>query len=363
MPETTVAVTGAAGFIGARVCEVLFQRGLDVRPVVRTFHSAARLSMWPMKAARADILDKDSLRTAFDGADVVVHCAYGNTLDFAENERITIDGTRNVVQAATEAGVRRLVHMSTVAVYGEPGLDHVDESTPYQAREEDWYTRSKQQAEKLMLGAMDSGAVSEVVALQPSIVYGPHSLHWSVTPIERLEAGTLYLYDNGRGICNTSYVDNVAGAVYLACARPGIAGERFLITDGAPVSWKEFYQYYADMLGRPLPSASVQDVQHAEASKARFGPLVTAAQKAGKAAASGLASIGFRHAYALARNAYREKTRWMQQTSASMMDFYLGSTRYDITKARTVLGYEPQVDLASGMKATESWLRFARLIP
>ncbi len=319
--------------------------------------------MWPMEPARADILQVSSLRSAFEGAHTVVHCAYGNTLDQAQNELITVEGARNVIQAAGEAGVRRLVHMSTVAVYGEPGLDKVDENTPYEQREEDWYTRSKQQAERLMLDAMDSGIVSEVVALQPAIVYGPYSLHWTITPIERLQAETLYLYDEGRGVCNTTYVDNVAHAVYLACTRSEAVGERFLITDGEPVIWREFYQYYADMLGKSLPSASVEDVQSAEASKARWTPLVKAAQTAGKATTSALSAVGFRNAYALARNAYRRKTRWMQQTSASMLDFYLGTTRYDITKARTVLGYEPIVDLCSGMNATEKWLRFSRLIP
>ncbi len=356
-----IAVTGAGGFIGGRTCEYLHALGHSVRPVVRSFNSAAKLSVIPFEFASADVMKKESLLPAFQGMDVVVHCAYGNTQDFDLNERITADGTQNVVEAAVESGVRRLVHMSSVAVYGTPLPDVVTEATPYQEIP-DWYTRSKQAAEKFVLKAQAEGCI-EAVAIQPAIVYGPWAGVWTVEPVQRIASGDLYLYADGSGICNTLYIDNLTEAIARACTADGINGERFLITDGSPVTWRDFFGCYASMLNRRLPSVSLKDVKQIDSRKAMLTAPVKVVQTVGKAGAAAASAIGLKGLAETGKRAFKRQTKWMNQTSESMMEFYCSSAVFDISRAGKILGYNPRYDLAAGMERTQHWLRFMRLAP
>ncbi len=357
---TRIAVTGAGGFIGGRACEYLSALGHDVRAVVHRFPSAARLSVWPMQVVSADIMDVDSLSQAFRGVDCVVHCAYGNTDDIALNERLTYEGALNVLHAASSSGVRRLVQMSTVSVYGGNLPASVSEDTPY-GEPGDWYGRAKQAAEKEVLAACSRGEI-EAVCLQPAIVYGPWAGVWTIEPVQRLAAGDLYLYGDGAGVCNTLYIDNLQQAIAEACTAEGVSGERFLLTDGTPSTWREFFGCYARMLGKELPKASPEMVMQRESRKARLSPVINTVKAAGKAAGKALAAVGLQDMVLAGKRSFKDRTKWMLQTSPGMMEFYMLPTVFDISRARQKLGYSPSISLEQGMCSTEEWLRFVRLI-
>lgn len=355
-----IAVTGASGFIGGRACEYLLGLGYRVRAIVHTYQRAARLSIWPIEIVQADVLDRDALITAFQDVDVVVHCAYGTSPDNALNERVTREGTENVIVAAATAGVRRLVHLSTVAVYGSPLPERVNEDTPYRECT-DWYGRSKQLAEKAVLTAHTEGKI-EAVVLQPAIVYGPWAGVWTMEPVRRILDGSLYLYDGGKGICNSLYVDNLAEAIHLACTKAGIGGERFLITDGSPTTWGEFFGHYARMLGRSLPMASEEQVVRIESRRRLWLPLIEAVRAAGKTVAGVLTAAGLGQLTEGGKRFFKRQTRWMNRTSPSEMEFYTANTVFGIDRARERLGYTPRYGLAEGMRRTEAWLWFGRMI-
>jgi nucleoside-diphosphate-sugar epimerase len=117
--EAVIAVTGATGFLGGHLVEELLRQGRGVRAVVRS-PLAARDGV---SVARADLMDPTALARAFEGADAVITAAALATpanQDVAENDRINRIGTANVMRAAAEAGVRRVVHVSTVGVYDLP---------------------------------------------------------------------------------------------------------------------------------------------------------------------------------------------------------------------------------------------------
>src|SRR5262249_208804 len=117
-----VLITGATGFIGCRLAEILVQREVPVAALVRTWSNAARLARLPVALAAGDMLDLDSLRSAVKNCDVIIHCAVDNRAYDAgaaqEHRRSSQLGTANVLQAALEAHVERVVHLSSVAVYG-----------------------------------------------------------------------------------------------------------------------------------------------------------------------------------------------------------------------------------------------------
>jgi nucleoside-diphosphate-sugar epimerase len=258
-PAGQVAITGASGFIGGRTAEHLVRRGdVSVRAVVRGYGRLARLSPLPqdrLSFAVADICDTDALAAAFSGCHAVVHCAFGSSGEVADRWRASVDGTAQVLAAARQAGVRRLVHLSTVEVY-DGGSDILDESAaPLRESAEDReYEQQKLAAERLVLAGA-SGL--ERVVLQPATVYGPWAAPWTVAQLQRLPADTGALPTGDHGHCAALYVDDLVSAIEQALEVPGIDGERFVLAGAEQVSWGRFFDAYRAMLGLAPPAAPV----------------------------------------------------------------------------------------------------------
>ncbi len=167
-----VLVTGATGFLGRNLCPYLVERGYRVRALAR------RTSDWRFLAERGveivwgDVQDPASVREAVAGCMAVIHAA-GYFRFWGPRERywgVNVEGTRNVVRAAQEAGVRRFVHISTVAVVGQPRPGTVIDET-YPCRPVDEYQRTKWEGERIVREAADEGLPALI--LRPGAFYGP----------------------------------------------------------------------------------------------------------------------------------------------------------------------------------------------
>lgn len=242
----TVAVTGAGGFIGGRLVErLILDSQAEVRPVVRGFGRVARLSVLPQEQLdfrRADLMDTAALRSAFEGCDTVVHAAFGSSGDEAERWAASVDGTARVLAAARAAGVRRVVHLSTVDVYDPAVSGDLTEESP--ARPADpadrEYEQQKLAAEQLVLDA--HGPDLETVVLQPGVVYGPWGGQWTITQLQRPGSDFAALPSgDGGGVCNAVHVDDLVDAVLLAVDTPAAAGERFLVGHDEELRWGTFF--------------------------------------------------------------------------------------------------------------------------
>ena len=309
-----VAVTGATGFIGGRLVErLLLESSATVDVVVRSYSGLARLSVLPgdrLRFHRADLGDP-SIDLAADLADcdIVFHCAHGNRGETGERWRATTKGTHAVAEACAAAGVRRLVHFSTVAVYDVGDREMFDETAPYvELRPGDLeYDQAKLGAEQA-LGEIASDV--EVVVLQPTVVYGPWGGRWTTLAVERLpkDAAALPTASQPGGTCNAVYVDDVVSAAFLAATVPEAKGERFLVS-GTPTTWGAFYDAFREMVGIHPP--------------------------------------GF--------PALEKLPSWEQELYASRA---AASTR----KARDVLGFSSEVDLEQGMSLVEAWAKWSGLI-
>lgn len=320
-------VTGAGGFVGRALVRCLAEDGIAVRALVRHGLTAPADVPPGVELVRGDVADPASLPAAVAGCELVFHCAWGGDT-LAEARRVNVDGTRHVLEAAAAAGVRRVVHLSSMAVHGPRPPRLLREDAPLVGEGGDAYARSKCEGERL---AFERGAALgvEVVALRPSLIYGPGAPLWVVDYCERVRRGAVRLIDGGRGLANLVYLDDVVAAL-RAAARAPVAGQAFLVSGAAPITWREYLGYFAAMSGAPLPPSL-------PAWRARL-------------------ALQWSRVYAT----LAERPRRLRDMDLTLMTQH---TAVRIDKARRLLDWRPRIEIADGMARCERWLRAQGHLP
>ncbi len=234
-----VLITGAHGFIGGATARRL---GEDPAMEILAASRSARAPQGRILPVQLDLRDSVSLDRALQGVDAVIHCAYAD-------RATTVEGTRNLVAAAQRNGVRRLVHLSSIAVYGQASGE-VTESHPRIPSTGDDYAAWKAAAEEICEAAPEIGTVM----LRPTIVHGAGSGLWVTKMARRLEAGAIGdLGAAGEGICNLVHVRDVAEA-----AVAGLTGQpgAYNVNGDEPITWNDYFARLARATGLPLPHLS-----------------------------------------------------------------------------------------------------------
>src|SRR5690606_30409755 len=247
--DVIVAVTGAAGGLGRALVRVLVGSGHQVRAAVRAPAQAELVSALGAEPVEVDVTRPETLPRLVEGAEVVHHLAAWMGRPPGLAEAVNVGGTRAVARACAAAGVRRLVHASSVAVYGPVTDGVVTEETPLRAVG-DPYGDSKLASEAAAREAL-AGAATELVVLRPTMVYGPASGSWTLAPVRAIRSGLPVVLGDGSGL-----VDAVAAAFATAGEAPGVGGRAYNVC-GEPVTVRELLGAYARMLGAPLRSVPV----------------------------------------------------------------------------------------------------------
>ena len=246
---TTLAITGIGGFIGLRMVERAIERGWDVRGFDIDAGGVERAEEAGAEAVVGDVGDPEAVRDVFEGADIVFHTAaiVDETGPHDLFRRVNVEGTENVCRVARDVGVERLVHLSSVMVYGFDYDDGVEETVEF-PEVDNIYCATKQESELVARGFHDTGGL-EVIAIRPGDVYGAGSRPWVLRPLQMMEAGLFNLPAGGEGVINHVHVDNLLDAIFLALDK-GATGEVFNVTDGEATAAKEFFRHHARWLGK-----------------------------------------------------------------------------------------------------------------
>lgn len=270
-------VTGATGFIGGHLAERLLRQGRSVRVLCRP---GSEPKLPPAVAAGAqitlgDLRDQASLQAAVAGTARVFHCAghvsdWGSRGDF---EAANVRGTELLYRAAQRACVERVVHFSSIAVFGTPSPPYFDDASPLVGESRDGYSLTKASGERIAMSAFEAGLPLSI--LRPAVVFGWRGT-WLEHPLAMIERGRMFLLGGGAGTCHPCYIENLLDAVLLAGEHPGAIGQAFIVGDAESISFREYFDALASIAGKgpirrsiPLPAARLMASAFEAAARVR----------------------------------------------------------------------------------------------
>ena len=377
LPEyKKILVTGTTGAVGSRLVEMWAELGGlgQLRCMVRSHRTAARVMRFPLEVIEADLLDKESVRRAAQGCDAILHLGVGEK---AARE------TECIVDVALELKIRRFVHISTAAVYGRAlpkQVEELQENTRLVKTGEP-YADEKTRAEQIVMNACRQGL--EAVILRPHMVYGP-GLRWSAELMELLAKGKVPIIEDG-GWCNLIFVDDLVESIRLALQSPKATGEPMFVTDGTPIKWSEYIAAHAALIDAEPPLVTRAQVEKGERNLRQWVgdslrpllPVLRSREFRAFIFESPAVQATVFQGYLALRNSrafkpYLEKLRSNSSAigPSNAVDFdemwtalQLSDARLYSAKAESLIGFRANVSFSEGLRRTVSWFGLYGLTP
>jgi nucleoside-diphosphate-sugar epimerase len=326
-----VLITGGTGFIGSRLALRCAGRGDEVLVLAQENTEAESANREALESAGVElrlgsVTDPESVRRAMEGVDLVVHLAatqHEMNVPDEKFQAVNVEGTRNVLDGAAEAHVRRVVHGSTIGVYGKPN-GVLDETSPVDP--DNIYGVTKLEGERL---ALDQADRVPVVAVRIPEVYGPGDRRL-LKLFKAIDRGAFFMIGGGRNLHHLIYVDDLVDGLLAAAEAPDTPGELFLLAGPEPVSTDRMVLAVAEAVGKPGPRF-----------RAPLWPFVILAT----AMELTLRPLGIQPPL------HRRR-----------LDFFRKSFELSAAKARRVFGFSPSVSFEEGARRTAEWYRAEGLL-
>ncbi|NDJ20581.1 NAD-dependent epimerase/dehydratase family protein [Nostoc sp. B(2019)] len=323
LKNKTLLITDIDEFIGLRTAELAIAQGMKVRGLQNSTEQNKQAQSLGIDVIVGNITDPTTAKKACQGVDIVLHTAQiaqeaGSINHFRE---INVGGSVNMAKAAKDAGVKTFVHLSSVMVYGFDYPDGVTESEPISS-ENNPYCQTKIEAEIALL-ELNASPDFGIIIIRAGDIYGPGSIPWIVRPIHMMRQKLFAYANDGKGVINHVYIDNLIDGIFLAIEKETY-GEIFNITDGQETSWKEYFMRLAAMESLPAPLSLPKD------EIKLFLRLRVQGQKL-----------------------FRKKVDILPES----IDFMTRPYACSIAKAQSLLNFKPTIDLEEGMQLTHEWLQ------
>lgn len=345
-----VFVTGATGFVGARLIPALLENGAVVTALLRSRHGARDLEKTGVNVVVGALDNHDAMETALRGQDTLFHLAY----DMRATAEKNLSDFNSLFTAVRAAAIGRIVHTSSIVVYDSwPGKD-TDETGTIQRPGGNPYRQAKIKMEARLM----DGAVPAAI-LQPTLVYGPGSAFWTDQLAEKLSRGAQVLPEP-EGLCNAVFVDDLVQAMLRAAFLEDLRQERFIISGPEPVTWSALLTGYARIIGKGEIRSEPYDML-----SERLGPepvhdgAPDKPSAAARVSALGRRLLGRRRFEALVRAVQRRVIAGNEPSypDRHLLELFAARGRCAITRAQARLGYQPEYSLEKGLAATADYLR------
>jgi len=321
-----VLVTGATGFTGGHLARALAARGDTVRALVRDPRRATDLTTAGIELATGDLTDRAALDRAARGVEVIYHIAaiYRQAgLPDAAYRAVNAAAVRSVVEAAANGGARRVVHCSTVGVHGDIEHPPANETAPL--RPGDIYQVTKVEGEAIARAAAEDTGV-EVTIVRPTGIYGPGDRRL-LKLFRGVARRRFVVLGDGKIYYHLTYVDDLVEGFRLCAEVPTAAGRTYILAGGEVTTLEELIARVAQVAKVPPPRLHLP-----------VWPFWTA----------GAICEAICTPLAIEPPIYRRR-----------VDFFTKSRAFDISRARTELGFAPKVGLNEGIRRTLDWYRSA----
>lgn len=324
---TSALVTGGTGFLGGHLCRRLLAEGVAVRATVRRMVPAVEaLEALNVSICRCDLEDKEALRKAAEGTEIVFHVAAlaSYVAPSVQMETANILGTRNILEAARAAGVRRLVHVSSesVTLNNADRIDE-DETKPFPKRFLDHYSRTKAQAEQEVLSANNDGI--ETVAVRPPWIWGERDTSVFKAIALAVQSNRFAFVGDGTNQITTCNVHNICTGLIAAAESPRAPGRVYHLADDYRPTIRDFLSRLCKASGLELPKRQVP--YHVAYAAAALSDLLRA--------------MGMKAPIMLSRPYIIHLGR----------NWILNDHR-----ARKELGYQPNVSMGEGFRRLAEWI-------
>jgi len=322
-----VLLTGATGFLGSHLLDLLLERDANVRVLVRPGEDTGQLPMDKVEICRGDLADRAALATAVKGREYVLHCAArtGPWGPWAEYQLANVQGLETLVNVSLDAGVWRIVHVSSVTVHGVDVHGEADELAAL-CGGPDPYSQSKVAGERLLQQMIeDRGA--PVTIVRPGLVYGPRDAGSFGRFTSLIEQGKMVVIGSGKNHMPLIYVTDVARGILLASTTKQAIGRAYLLVNDESVTQERYLNTIATELGVPSPRRHIP-----------------------YRLASSIGALAELAGHALHQRQPPPLTRFGIEVLG-------GENRITISRARTELGFVPQVNLVEGVRAGVAWYR------
>jgi len=320
-----ILVTGGTGFTGKALVRRLLDLGhtvvaLDYKEGLKT----RELREWGAEVVLGSVTDEAVVRRAMDGVEVVHHLAAAfREMNVPDSHywEVNVQGTRNVLQAAFDQGVRKLVYCSTCGVHGNIDRPPGGEDAPIQPA--DYYQRTKYEAEPIVREFHQKGLPS--VILRPAAIYGPGDPERFLMIFRRVARGTFPMFGDGRTFYHPLYIDNLVDAFVQSMADGVGDGEAYLIADDQYLEIEELVKRVGRALGVDVK------IPHYP-----VWPVVAVGHVVEKAC----------RPFGITPPIFPRRVDWYRQNRA-----------FKIDKARRDLEYQPKVGIDEGLRRTAEWYR------
>ncbi|MGH7135203.1 MAG: NAD-dependent epimerase/dehydratase family protein [Pirellulales bacterium] len=327
-------VTGATGFIGGHLVDLLVEQGWPVRGLVRGPSNARWRWGERAQAIVGDVHDLASLRAAAEGVDIVFHLA-ANVTDWGpwrDFQSTTVDGTHNLLRAASQARVARFVHFSTVSVYDDRFARHnrvLSEEAPHEPpgdRHLGYYAKSKAMAEQLVWQYHNEGKTAATV-LRPSLVYGPRDESILPRLIDYLRSPLATWIGRGNPVVDPIEVSDVARCALAAATCERAIGRAYNVSPPGETGVRDFYRAVCRALDISPPRVTIP-----------------------YAAVAGLTML-------VENGARLLRTRQPPMLTWAGLSLFSEDRRHDPSRAAHELGWRAEVSLDDGMSRYAEWLK------
>lgn len=318
-----ILVTGATGFVGYNIVEALLKQGYQVKALVRKTSNIKRLKQKKVALFFGDILERKTLLAATKDVDIIIHAAgvlggFRITLD--KLRLIHVQGTRKLLEAARDNGVRRFILISSIAAAG--AVEHITDEKAI-SRPGTPYDKAKNEGEKLVKRFCRKERINYTI-IRPGFVYGAYEMKKKAKLFQLIQNKKFFIVGSGRNLISFVYTENLTQGILLSLNNSKAINNTYIISDRRPYEMNEFINTIASQLKVRKPLHVPKLIAYIMAIILELIALISKKEPL------------------LSRERVKNLT---------------SSFGFSIKKAQQELGYDPKIDLEEGIAKTIAWYR------